>query len=360
MGIEIESIDFENVHEALEKHAITLENVEGRFVDFKTAYDEDDPRLEYNKRHGRYRAWNALPNEKKEDDFKKCCFLSEEQPIDDPIERWLAYRMKYGKPYDIDCDGSKTSSIIPAATNLLYGTLWPDTNADSADTMNSMWTTYKQALKLFDKKAWNSRESGKIMEEMTERAFDGAPPSLREEYVFHTGKGAVKWEEEVGEQLELLAYLTHTLGNFIPLESPLQNRWASTRDYWDITLMYIKDWYLHRQLCSLESELPSNGFNTGALGASRAWLDAFGEGQKGWNAFVRENHLTAYMKKRSCEDDTYDIRAFYEGHAPGALLPNKAEDLYKCLLNMNAAIIVRGNEMREELEETDRKFFFKE
>lgn len=380
----IKSPKFDVVREALEKGDIGLQHVKDRFVDFKTAYCKDAATVELNERYDEKNCWDGLYETEKQK-VRNICALPHQE---NPLERWLAYRLKSEKKvgyylnteqkrrlgfkankkacwYWIDCDGSKSSPIVPTATNLLYRTLWTWRNntPNSADTMNSMWTTYKQALELFDKKAWTSRKAEEIMKEMVKPYSENTPLSLREEYVFHTDESADDLEKKVGEQLEILAHLTHALGNFIPCASPFNGgRYNATNDYWDITLMYIRDWYLNRQLFLLKSDLPSNGFNAGILGECRDWLNSFGVGKEGWNSFVNDNFLKAYTD--GTDEGGYKIKPFYNDYTIGKSLPESREDLLECLLSMNAAIIARGNEMGKKLEEnlteSDWRLFFKD
>lgn len=325
----IESDEFDVVRKALEKGNIGLKQVEKRFVDFKMAYCKNSYQqnglradLNDNYRRSHPKARKVTPEQAARD----YCFLSNSKPAN-YICIWQAYQKKTDSAHDYHCDGSKSSRVVPNAINKLYTNLWPNTIAESGDTMNSMRTTYNAYI----------------------------------------AKGHhAERNPEIEKQLQLLAYLTHTLGNFIPCGDAFNSgRYNATQDYWDITLMYIKDWYLNRQLFALESNLPSNTFNAGALGANRDWLNSFGEGQDGWNTFIEKNYLEAYVNKID-EDETYGVKPFYDGHSPH---PNKlkpeGDAVYKCLLSMNAAIIARGNEMRrkvlkEKIDEEDWKLFFKD
>lgn len=345
----IESDEFDVVREALEEGSIGLDKVARRFVDFKMAYCKDDPKLEFNDRSQQWTEpledkeprWRKLSKNELEAIFDHCYLKCST----DPLKRWQAYyerpksvyklkltdsaqkerlgfssRARFCK-FGIDCDGSKSSEIVPKATNLLYATLWPNTIADSADTINSFGKTYTRA---------------------------------------HAN------EPKVEAQLNILAYLTHTLGNFIPCSAPFQifKNWGG--DYMDLALLRIKKWYLGKP--------PTQPGYKKKLDGCKDWLNDFPPNEpettnvERWNAFIKENDLLAYTNGKD-EHDAYKVRRFYVGHDIGASLPDNAENVLECLLSMNAAIIARGNKMGKELEEkinkgklerADWKLFFKD
>lgn len=361
----IQSAEFEEVYEALRSGEVALADVEARFVDLKTAFQRGTPNMELNERHDDAVCWAKLTDAERQQVMEGCSFAA----FDDPIERWIAYSQqpKFALPlddemrarlgytrrathltYSIDCDGSKSTKMVPAAINGLYAALWPQLPADSGDTMNSFWTTCKQALRVMGRAKWRSSTKDGILAEMTDEEGH-----LRPEYAIK-GMFMVEWTDQ---QLQMLAYLTHTIGNFIPCDGPFNSgRYAATDDYWDITLEYVRDWYLTRQGVEVISGAPDVGFNAGVLTECRGWLDHFGRGVQGWNAFVEKNYLSAYMETvfaeasgdhelAKDEQGAYVVRPFFAGHAFDHLLPGSPPELQELLAHMNAAIIARGNQM---------------
>lgn len=366
MAEAIRSTEFEEVCEALKSGKIALADVEARFVDLKTAFLRGAQHMELNERYGDAACWAELTDAERQQVVDGCSF----EAFDDPIERWIAYsqqpafvlplddgmRQRLGctrrvthLTYSIDCDGSKSTKMAPAAINGLYAALWPQLPADSGDTMNSFWTTCKQALRVMGRGRWRSRTKAGILAEMTDEQGH-----LRPEYAIK-GMFALEW---TGQQLQMLAYLTHTIGNFIPCDGPFNSgRYAATDDYWDITLEYVRDWYLTRQGVEVASGAPDVGFNAGVLTECRGWLDHFGRGVQGWNAFVEKNWLGAYMETAASGEHglvkdgrgAYVVRPFFSGHAFDRLLPRNPPELQELLVSMNAAIIARGNQMANAL-----------
>ncbi len=296
----IEDKDFGVVYEALAKKQIGLEEVRSRFVDFKTAYCKGD-------KTGHIQPSRNNGKPLKQAKIEKYLFLSKEEP-ERYITRWLDYKTKAKACKNYDCDGARSAWIVPNAINVLYDSLWGEKSsrmAKSGDTMNSLWITYAQILK-------------------SERKAD----------------------TKVMKQLNLLAYLTHTIGNFIPCCGNFNNgRTGSSQDYWDITLIRLQGFYLN------DDHLDS--FNPNCI----AWLKSFGESENGWKNLIEDNYLESYV------DEEYQVRRFYTGHEIGSILPEDNQIL-ECLLSMNAAIIARGNEMREvlenRLEEEQLRLFFKD
>ncbi len=328
------STDYGTVRTALAGGAIALEDVDRRFPDLKEAFFGD-----------------AFGDAR------------------DPIEAVLAYKSRGSGSYD--CDGSTfwvwnrgrpycTTARGPEAVARLYEALWgyrveelgsreghvqfllippyfpydayPDVTVAKArrvacelsggDVMNSFWTTYKQAL---------SRE-----------VVQGDIPAILDDgEAFH---GSV--DGEVMAQLRIFARLSHTLGNLIPCQKGFNaGRYWSTMDYWDLTLIFVRDWYLTKQQHQApeDAAVPDTPLNAGVLAACSRWLNSFGRAEEGWRAFVRQNFLQPYV------DDDYEVRPFFAGHGFGYLRPEGRQDVLACLMSMNACIIARGNLMLEEL-----------
>lgn len=344
----IASTDFNTVRAALADGSIDLDAIARRFVDFKMAFDNSfdsaamrKKLLEENDR-GESPLLDCLPDLKREV-LAACCF--ETGDATEPLKRWLNYRSQPNfvvEPltaeirtalglaaqtkkltFSIDCDGSKSCEITPRATNLLYRVLWPageNPNINSADTMNSFWTTYKEALRL----------SGQ------------GPLSIYDILYLADNTEQYRLEGDCGDQVDMLAYLTHTLGNFIPCFGRFNcDRYVPTKDYWDLTMLGIKEWY----------EEPSsplrkvNPLNQGLLDRCRPWLKSYIEpedatGKDSLQRFVGANFLQPYF-----EEDSSTVRPFFKEHSFDHQLPASKEELLDCLLSMNAAIITRGNLM---------------
>lgn len=353
VGNPLASTDFDTVRAALAdgRDPVRLSDVSRRFVDLKTAYG--DPRaLAVNARHDGSLARRGLPPAELDRALAACRI--EEAP--DGLARWLAYQAFESGPVElscaegvlcfeelvIDCDGSKSAHVVPRAVNGLYDLLWPDARAagaDSADTMSSAWTTLGAFLRLALEPA--------VREELGSRRWNKAnvvdalrrSPRLRA--LVADGRVGVDGGvgAQAGRQVELLCYLTHTLGNLIVCPAPFNpGRYPATADYWDLTLMALRPWF----------EGGSAG-EDGPLGRElrercRPWLglDGCQRGADAWERFIRDNFLWPYV------DDRLAVRPFFAGHGLERRMPGEG-DILDCLLSMNAAIIARGNLMLHEI-----------
>lgn len=343
----ITSTDFGTIRDALKNGSISLEDVARRFLDFKMAFDNSSDLgalrkrlLEENDR-GESPDLDCLPSLKSKV-LAACCF--ETGDATESLKRWLNYRSQSDfvvEPlsteirtalgltarakrltFSIDCDGSKSCKITPRATNLLYRVLWPadrNPNIDSADTMNSFWTTYREALRLSGQGSMKTCDIPYLADNTEQHRLEG----------------------DCGAQVDMLAYLTHSLGNFIPCFGPFNSgRYRLTKDYWDLTMLGIKEWY----------EEPSsplrkvNPLNQGLLDQCRPWLGSYAEedvtGGEAWRQFVKANFLQPYF-----EEDSSTVRLFFKEHGFDHQLPANKEELLDCLLSMNAGIVARGNLM---------------
>lgn len=352
----IASTDFDTVRAALADGSIDLDAIAGRFIDFKMAFDNSSDLgalrkklLEENDR-GESPDLDCLPS-LKSDVLAACCF--ETGDATDPLKRWLNYRSQPNfvvEPltaeirtalglnprtkkltFSIDCDGSKSCEITPRATNLLYRVLWPaneNPKIDSADTMNSFWTTYREALRLSGQGRLRTCDIPYLADNTEQYRLEG----------------------DCGDQVDMLAYLTHTLGNFSPCFGCFnRDRYDPTKDYWDLTMLGIKEWY----------EEPSsplrkvNPLNQGLLDQCRPWLESYAEedvtGGEAWRQFVKANFLQPYF-----EEDSSTVRPFFKEHSFDHQLPASKEELLDCLLSMNAGIIARGNLMLYAITQSDK------
>ncbi len=194
--------------------------------------------------------------------------------------------------------------------------------------MNSFWTTYREALRLSGQGRLRTCDIPYLADNTEQYRLEG----------------------DCGDQVDMLAYLTHTLGNFIPCFGCFnRDRYDPTKDYWDLTMLGIKEWY----------EEPSsplrkvNPLNQGLLDQCRPWLESYAEedvtGGEAWRQFVKANFLQPYF-----EEDSSTVRPFFKEHSFDHQLPASKEELLDCLLSMNAGIIARGNLMLYAITQSDK------
>ena len=156
----------------------------------------------------------------------------------------------------------------------------------------------------------------------------------------------------------------HTIGNFCPVPKGFNSARAGggNYDYWDITLMKIREWYISIDSKSLyeRDKLIYEDLlhNTGNSLACLRWLECFGQGQMGWHNFVdtlfmqdyvwsEDNKISEY--KVSKDDDMYyKVIPFWDGHSWEK--PKLTDDLKD---EKNNTVIV--NKINERLKEINRR-----
>jgi hypothetical protein len=249
---------------------------------------------------------------------------------------WTSESIRFESGY---CQG-KTKNLSIRRFNPRFNINYRNESCDiraSGDTMNGVLTTLEQVTKLKTTKAMKKKGVGETWKDFV--------------------------SSELRPQVGLFCYLTHTMGNFIPCAVGFNGgRYASTQDYWDLTLMCIRAWYLDGQN-QAPAILANDPLDAGVLTKCHAWLDAFGYGSSGWKAFIEKNYLQDWV-----QDDTYEVIPLFhyendkkkrgnlvgEGHCFGGVLPKGNTEIRECLLNMNACIIARGLRMRKQLLKDDK------
>lgn len=122
-------------------------------------------------------------------------------------------------------------------------------------------------------------------------------------------------DKEVEAGFEEFALRTNTIGNFLPVpvvetkkgwkstfNSP---RYSVTKDYWDITMKQIRDYF------------SDNKDELKYIKDSTNWLASFGN----WKSFVEKNYLEDFVDKNGKPIE------FWEGHFTGKLLPQNNDEL---------------------------------
>ena len=137
--------------------------------------------------------------------------------------------------------------------------------------------------------------------------------------------------EQYFPELKDFISVYHTIGNYSPVSegfnSPRSD--AGNKDFWDITLMYIREYYL--TCCETEKkrlikEDLLNNNKKGNWEAVKKWLDSYGLGEDGWKNFVEEMLFQDYVNEK------YEVIPFWDNHNQNNLQFPKELDA------MNAAI----------------------
>lgn len=329
------------------RSAEVLKEVEKCFVDLKVAYGEGD--LVCNPWGISCGSFKDLMNDRehREQIISKCGFEDVKDLM--PIERicWFygqsgihVEHEKFTGYIDIDCDACRSADLVPEGVVDMYLALWQDTIKSSetsekisADTMNSFFTLYKNVI--------NANTNEKI------RSKNGLAKSKKRSNA--AGINAI---------FDLFAYLTHTAGNFMPCYSGFNpGRYYPTMDFWDLTLMSIREWFLDQdERQEFGPTAKATPLNEGLLDKCAPWLNSFlekGSGFEHWKAFVQKNFLEPYVentdKDIAKDPNAWSVRPFFDGHSFENKFPRTEREIYKCLDRINASIIVRNNLIRKEL-----------
>lgn len=185
----------------------------------------------------------------------------------------------------------------------IYKTLWNDkilkmtednNKIFRGDTLNSANTTLNKLYKYIEDE---NQEEKATREKMKTSACVSQSISITyilSKYLIDNESKTIK---KLKESKELLAFLKsyHTIGNFMPIpvdcNKPRANNIA--KDYLDITLFFIYNYYINGNLKDNEIKYLMGSFNKNY----EKWLDIFGKGQEGWDEFVEKNFFNDVDEK---------------------------------------------------------------
>ena len=146
--------------------------------------------------------------------------------------------------------------------------------------------------------------------------------------------------------------LKHTVGNFIAWPDGC-NRPRGTgpvKDYWDLTLNCIHQWYQDNKN-NKRLSLPKNDALLELFGSKLVifhnWLAAFGT----WDEFVRKNYMQAFVWGEDGKEDGEKVpdgghfgppKELWGDHFDGRALPQEPEHFEQFFANASAWIAARG------------------
>lgn len=272
----------------------------------------------------------------------------------------IVFRNSYLQFAHYNADGVFEGVVTHPDTHCLfldeiYISLWDDQVLQhcrkgtriTCDTMNSVCRTLNIAIGCI--------ETEKTAHEEFRKSYPQQRKNITMGYLlnrFYDTNGQLR--ETLAGNKELIRFVDvyHTLGNFIPFPSGCNAARASarTKDYWDLTLKYIYDYYHNTE--NVHSE-PYTDAICGYGEASyhlKKWLDEFGD----WDTFVEKNYMSAFVNKN--EDGTYgEPIELWEGHFSGSVLPESLEECNEYFSKATICILRRGLEMAEKLFEKRKR-----
>lgn len=148
-------------------------------------------------------------------------------------------------------------------------------------------------------------------------------------------------DETISFEIEKLAKNYHTIGNMIPVPTGFNTSRAGSNavhDYWDLTMIKIKEWYdksIDKPLAELFHK------NSDAIEPCKKWLSKFNK----WNDFVEKNYLLSFVGDKD-QDGNYQLLMFWNKHDfNNSALPINKEDFFRFLKLLNICIENRNKEI---------------
>lgn len=159
------------------------------------------------------------------------------------------------------------------------------------------------------------------------------------------------------KEIEDYAKWVHTIGNFIPTPHYYNGknsgnvnsaRYSSTKDFWDITLYWIYEWYQHQK----KGDKKDKDFLKALLGKNKNvivpgeyWLQRFDS----WDSFVEQNYMQDFVTGSENEKGKFGKPIeFWPGHFAG-VLPKTKEQCQEFLEKVPKLIERRGKRIVSQL-----------
>lgn len=148
--------------------------------------------------------------------------------------------------------------------------------------------------------------------------------------------------------------LNHTIGNFIPVPFIARGKGefnsprgiGNSKDYWDLALMCIYNYYFSIQDSRYDLKwLLGNDRN---VELCEKWLGKFGSGASGWDSFVKQNFMQAFVNPQKAHYGK--PKELWKGHFEGEVMP-KGKDYDQFLKNASSSIKARGEAIAQKIKD---------
>lgn len=212
----------------------------------------------------------------------------------------------------------------------------------SGDTMNSWATTLEKFLGEYGKDYFEGdvpREGNKLWGYLS----DG------ENYKY--GKLKKPLPSYITDFLDVV----YTIGNFVPVPFVKTNKEFnrprnsnSTKDYWDLALKVIYEWYKGDTEKQRKNQILEKlvGKKEGNIELCAQWLDLFGDGIDGWNEFIERNYMQPFVKDLG-EKKYGEPWELWDGHFDAVAIkekphPKNEKQFKQFFVNARERILARG------------------
>lgn len=266
------------------------------------------------------------------------------------IDKWkmeyngkMTYEHAFKKRSDLGHNGFFDGIVDPDSNSDLlqriYRCLWDDDNILEicekrdqkicGDTMNSANTTLNVLI------ASNKTESQQF------KTMTRSNQNMSITYIINKYYSNAKndFSNSLNNKKELIEFLNtyHNLGNFIPFPVGCNGPrgLGRTKDYWDLTLLYIYNYY-HGEKDAIKKIYSDNKVKI----RFEEWLEVFGD----WDSFVKKNYMEDFLENGK-------PKVFWEGHSIEKPLPAN-EECIKYFKNATEMIKKRSERMAKKLVES--------
>lgn len=232
-------------------------------------------------------------------------------------------------------------------TREIFKLLWFEESlkiCTGGDTMNSFFTTFSNLL------ASDLKHTSKKLvmgNKMKEQDFSKAGNWSQRKMValyYHNKDLFMNQPNYVKKFLNL----TYTIGNLIPVPSGCNSPrgCGNTKDYWDLALLAIYNWYTNDNDKYLYDMLN----NKENVDTYKLWLKSF----KTWSRFVEANYMQDFVYDSNEHGDYGVPRELWKGHLYKGVtsLPKTPAQIEEYFNNASEWILRRGKRMVEALEKT--------
>lgn len=306
--------------------------------------------------------------------------------IEEPLKKILTYKIRRGniisnylnavrlksdeidKEYKTIIDPDSKSTCL----QIIYKTIWDSKYYEECidkndkhicgETMNTLFTTFNKFVRYIAFKDVYKKESEKFKDSYTGSLSQTSELYAMEYYNDSTTYGKpIEFIEEIYKYTYIIDFIKTytTLGNFIPCPVDCNTPRGSgeLKDYWDLTLACIYNYYLKNEnkiLYNKEKEFNLCHIISGEREPKKRilleerykkWLDGF----KNWNTFVEKNFMQSFVENKDKNGDYGKPRELWEGHFDGDVLPQKDAEYKQFFMNAKKFINKRSELMVEAL-----------
>lgn len=290
--------------------------------------------------------------------------------ITDPYERYFIYRASLYKKLHEQCllDESICQKVLDFCNRAaeyktkdpdtyskllqsVYRTLWPDFFEQSYMKEGTEWvasdnmTSGQNAVQAVMKHFLTDEKIGSIYTEKKAYASTNSSIALAANLGEYFYQKLHTTCPNLGKFLDLY----HTIGNYCPVPvgfNGARSGYFADHDYWDLTLMKIREWYDNKDDDFNDKLLEQQLLHgKGNWKNCKLWLSSFERGRKrkgkdGWHNFIDTLWMQDYV------DESYHVIPFWEGHSwRNPAMPKDPETINKALEEICTRIAKRSERM---------------